>query len=146
MAMRQTTTIRPRRGEIWWINFNSPASAPTPSDGTPKGRLPTEGDEIYKTRPAIVMNIAARWNRKLSIVVPITGWKDAFARKNYYWMIKIPRDNSNNFAKDSAAATFEIKSLSLNRFRSRLGVLSQSQLDLIAQTIAYNIGYVPIGS
>ncbi len=56
-------------------------------------------------------------------------------------MIKIPKDNSNNLSKDSAAATFEIKSLSLNRFRDRLGVISQSQLDLIAQTIAYNIGY-----
>ncbi len=146
MSMKQKTQISPRRGEIWWVNFNSPASAPTPRDGTPKKRLPTEGDEIYKTRPAIVMNIAAHWNRKLNIVVPITGWLDEYTRRNYFWMIKIPKDNSNNLSKDSAAATFEIKSLSLKRFRSKLGVVSQSQLDLIAQTIAYNIGYVTSGT
>lgn len=142
--MNQKTSISPRRGEIWWVNFNTPASAPTPKYGTPKSRLPTEGDEIYKTRPAIVMNVAAQWNRRLSIVVPITGWSDVYVRNEYFWMIKILKDNSNNLSKDSAAATFEIKSVSLNRFASRLGVVSQPQLDRIAQTIAYNIGYAPI--
>jgi len=56
------------------VNFNSPLSAETPEKWVPQESLPTTGDEIFKTRPAVVMNIAERWNLKLRIVVPITEW------------------------------------------------------------------------
>ena len=145
MTKHRRKTLKPRRGEVWWVNFNSPTSAPTPKGRVQRGKLPTEGDEIYKTRPAVVMNIASHWVRKLHIVVPITGWKEDFKKKNYFWMIKLPADQSNGLRKDSAADTFEVKSVSTTRFSSKIGTVSQTQLDLIAETIAYNIGYeIPI--
>ena len=141
MTKRAKRAFTPRRGEIWWVNFNSPASAPTPKGRAPKDKLPAEGDEIYKTRPAVVMNISANWKLKLHIVVPITGWKEEYIQKGYFWMIELPRERSNGLSKDSAADTFEVKSVSITRFGGRLGIVSEAQLDLIAETIAYNIGY-----
>ena len=138
-------SIEPRRGDIWWVNFNNPASARTPMTGTPRDKLPTEGDEIYKSRPAVVMNIAFNWNRKLRIVVPMTGWSKEYKKNEYFWMIRIPKDTTNNLSKDSAAATFQLRSVSLTRFLSKLGLVSQAQLDLITETVAYNIGYgIPV--
>lgn len=141
MTKRVKRALTPLRGAIWWVNFNSPVSAPTPKSRAPKDKLPTEGDEIYKTRPAVVMNITSHWNLKLHIVVPITGWKEEYTQKGYFWMIELPRERSNGLSKDSAADTFEVKSISIIRFGGRLGIVSETQLDLIAETIAYNIGY-----
>ncbi len=52
-----STTTKPIRGEIWAVRFD-----------------PSEGDEIQKIRPAIVMNVGAVGRMKLHMVAPITGW------------------------------------------------------------------------
>jgi mRNA interferase MazF len=54
-------SIAPVRGEIWEVRFD-----------------PSEGDEIKKTRPAIIMNVRNAGRMALHIVVPITGWQTAF--------------------------------------------------------------------
>jgi mRNA interferase MazF len=48
---------RIQRGDIWTIRFD-----------------PSEGDEIQKIRPAVVMTVAGAGKMRLQIVVPITGW------------------------------------------------------------------------
>jgi mRNA interferase MazF len=48
-----------RRGEIWLIDLT-----------------PTVGVEIKKTRPAVIVNSDALGKLPLSIIVPITDWKD----------------------------------------------------------------------
>jgi PemK-like, MazF-like toxin of type II toxin-antitoxin system len=50
------------RGQIWLFNSD-----------------PTIGDEIGKTRPAIIVNNDEIGTLRLKVVVPITGWNDAFA-------------------------------------------------------------------
>jgi mRNA interferase MazF len=57
------------RGDIWLVNFD-----------------PTIGDEIQKTRPAVVMSINAAFRYRLQIVVPITTWQEKFSGD--FWMIK----------------------------------------------------------
>lgn len=132
----------PQRGEIWSVNFNDPPSAPTPPDGTPRQRLPTTGDEIYKPRPAVVLNIPTKWMRRLHIVVPLTKWKTHYKINQYFWMIEIPRDKRNKLSHDSAADTRQVKSVSIERFgRNVIGVVSKSQLDSIVETVAFFIGY-----
>ena len=79
MTRQSNTSIRPQRGEIWSVNFD-----------------PSVGDEIYKIRPAVVMNISANWNLKLHIVVPVTKWQERFKINNYFWMIELPKDTGNN--------------------------------------------------
>lgn len=141
--MLPSNLVGPSRGEIWWVNFNAPITVPTPPDNTPKDQLPTTGDEIYKTRPAVVMNIPASWNLQLVIVVPITKWQNRFQTNNYFWMVKILADATNQLLNDSAANTFQIKSVSTQRFTQKIGVLTTQQMDLIAATIAFCIGYNP---
>lgn len=126
MMRQSNTSIRPRRGEIWSVSFD-----------------PAVGDEIYKIRPAVVMNISANWNLKLHIVVPVTKWQERFKINNYFWMIELPKDTGNNLNVNSAANAFQIKSVSKERFTRKIGVLTASQLELITATVVFCIGYSP---
>ena len=123
MTSRSKPIQNPQRGEIWWVNFN-----------------PSIGDEIQKRRPAVVLNIPAHWNLKLHIVVPLTKWQERFSTNQYFWMVELPRDRNNNLPFDSAANAFQVKSVSNRRFNDVIGVLSSSQLDAVAATIALCIG------
>jgi len=112
------------RGEIWLVNFD-----------------PQEGQEIRKIRPAVVMNIAAVGRLQLQIVVPITSWQQKFVQD--FWMVKLIPTPSNGLANESAADVFQVKSLSVNRFVNKLGLLPPAQLDDIAATIALVVGNNP---
>ena len=141
MKRRFSADMRPRRGDIWEVNFNSPPTAPTPKKRVPASKLPTTGAEIFKTRPALVVGIEAKWRLNLQIVVPITGWRDSFRAKGLFWMVKLNPDETNGLAKVSAADTFQVKSVAHERFGSKLGTVARSQLELIVKTIAFNLGY-----
>lgn len=143
MTTLSSALAKPQRGEIWLVNFNSPITTRTPPRGTPQSQLPTTGDEIYKKRPSVIMNITSHWNLDLLIVVPITTWQSRFKTNNYFWIVELPKNNTNKLKSDSAANTFQVKSVSAKRFDRKVGVLTSTQLDLIAATIAFCIGYSP---
>lgn len=48
----------PERGEIWLVRFD-----------------PSIGDEIRKSRPAVVVSSSRLTRLRLRIVIPITGWQ-----------------------------------------------------------------------
>ena len=140
MTKRAPKVRGPKRGEIWRVNFNSPLTAVTPKEWVPRKELPTTGDEIFKTRPAVVMNIAEQWNLKLRIVVPVTEWVEYYVTNNFFWMVKLPITRSNGLDEDSAADTFQIKSVSLARFGGKLGVVTRAELEQLTDTIAFCVG------
>jgi len=111
-----------KRGEVWEIRFD-----------------PSEGDEIQKIRPAVVMTARSAGRVQLHIVVPITGWKPQFGR--YFWMIHLLSDVASGLQKESAADAFQVKSLSVNRFQRRLGSLADDTVEEVAAAIALCIGY-----
>ena len=111
-----------QRGDIWTIRFD-----------------PSEGDEIQKVRPAVVMTAADAGKIRLQIVVPITGWQPQFSR--YFWMVQLKSDEQNGLSKDSSADAFQVKSLSMNRFQRKLGIVTEEQLKEISTAIALCIGY-----
>ncbi len=113
-----------QRGDIWMIRFD-----------------PSEGDEIQKIRPAVVMTEAGAGKMRLQIVVPITAWQSQFIR--YFWMVQLKSDAQNGLSKDSAADAFQVKSLSVNRFQRKLGSVTAEQLNEISAAIALCIGYMP---
>jgi mRNA interferase MazF len=119
---------RPRadisRGEIWLVNFD-----------------PTVGDEIQKTRPAVVMSIGAIFRHRLRIVVPITSWQDKFS--DDFWMIRLTPTTDSGLDRESTANTYQIKSLSEERFVRKLGVLTNDLMNDIAAAIAVCIGFNP---
>lgn len=143
MPKRQRPRNEPQRGEIWIVNFNSPVTARTPPDGTPRSQWPTTGDEINKARPAVVLSVKANWERELHIVVPLRGWQRAFERNNFFWIVKLSPDGINKLKDDSGADAFQVKSVSRERFHSKIGVLSPDKLQLIVDTVAFCIGYSP---
>jgi len=119
-------TSEVNRGDIWLIRFD-----------------PSEGDEIQKVRPAVVMTVAAAGRMQLQIVVPVTAWRPQFAR--YFWMVNLMPNDQNGLAKESAADAFQVKSLSTNRFQEKLGSVTADNLDEISAAIALCVGYRSLG-
>src|SRR5258706_12417819 len=116
-ALVMSPNSLPIRGEVWEVRFD-----------------PSEGDEIKKIRPAVVMNITSAGRMHLRVVVPITGWQLAFAR--YFWIVGLQPNSSNGLSKESAADAFQVKSISVNRFRRKIGAITADQLEEIATAIA----------
>jgi mRNA interferase MazF len=108
--------MTPKRGEVWRIRFD-----------------PAEGDEIKKTRTAVVMSADSIGRLRLKIVVPITEWNPAFARHS--WFVRLAPSPSNGLRKESGADAFQVKSVSETRFLTKLGDLTASDLDDIARAI-----------
>ena len=113
--------IMPKRGDIWLVNFD-----------------PTEGDEIKKLRPAIVINRNLPINLELLIVVPITNWKKDFNRLS--WLYRIDPNEKNNLDKSSAANCFQIRTVSHSRFKNRIGELTDEQIFEIVNAVGFCIG------
>lgn len=117
------TPINPLKGEIWKVEFD-----------------PARGAEINKIRPALVMNIAKAGRLPLRMVVPITTGNVGF--RSLFWMVEIIADSDNGLSHDSFADAFQFKSVSVDRFLSRVGeIKSQDFLHEIASAIALCIGY-----
>ncbi|MCY4464097.1 MAG: type II toxin-antitoxin system PemK/MazF family toxin [Chloroflexi bacterium] len=132
--------IDPQRGDIWLVNFNSPISTKPKAGIKTLSKLPTTGHEIFKIRPALVLSVAEKWEVDLRIVVPLRSWKEWFAENNFFWIVRIQRDSANRLKTDSGADTFQVKSVSTERFVRRIGNVQPDQLHLIAATVAFNIG------
>jgi len=101
------------RGEVWIVNLD-----------------PTIGDEIRKTRPAVIVNSESTGVLDLRVVVPFTAWQDQF--EDCDWLVRIEPDDENGLDKTSAADTFQVRSISSRRFVRRLGKLAGSDLDRVA--------------
>ena len=113
----------PLRGEVWWVNFD-----------------PTVGAEIQKCRTAVVISQDFIGRLPLRIVVPITGWDARYAANP--WMVRLGSSKENGLSKESTADTFQIKSVSLDRFSSKLGDLSRERLEEICAAIQLCIGAI----
>ena len=67
---------------------------------------PTQGAEIGKTRPAVVVNPNSVGRLPLRIVVPVTGWKHQYAAVP--WLVQIKPARTNGLRKASAADCFQV--------------------------------------
>ena len=111
----------PKRGEVWNVNFD-----------------PSQGAEMGKTRPALVISEDAIGRLLLRIVVPITDWKTGYA--NSPWFVQLVPSSTNGLSKESGADAFQVKSVSEKRFVKRLGTLTAAQMDDIAAAVAICVG------
>lgn len=118
---RSQTEPDPQRGEIWLLRFD-----------------PSQGAEVNKTRPAVVMNIRQVGRLPLRIVAPITGWKQQWT--TVPWLIPLQPTKRNGLSKPSAADAFQAKSLSLHRFEKKLGEITADELEQIAAAICFCVG------
>lgn len=111
----------PKRGEIWLVNFD-----------------PQIGQEIRKCRPAVVISLDEIGKLPLRIVVPITEWNERYGASP--WFVRLRPSATNGLDKESAVDGFQIKSLSVQRFNKRLGILSKAICDEIGAAVALCIG------
>jgi mRNA interferase MazF len=110
------------RGEIWTINLE-----------------PTDGAEIKKTRPVVIVSSDAVGILPLRVVVTLTEWKDRYL--NSHWIVPIGPSKKNGLSKKSAVDTFQIRSVSTARFINKSGEVEQPDLDAIVQAIGLVIEY-----
>jgi mRNA interferase MazF len=97
------------------------------------------GDEIAKTRPAIVVSSDAIGKLAIKTVVPVTTWKDRFA--DNLWMVRIEPDKANGLENVSTADALQIRGVALERFIDKLGQVSSEVLDDVAAAIAIVVEY-----
>lgn len=119
--MTSPSRTNPVRGEVWSLRFD-----------------PVKGREMGKTRPAIVVNPASIGRLPLRIVVPVTGWSSKYA--TVPWLIHLKPTNRNGLSKESAADCFQVKSVSIERFVSKLGDVRADDIEEISAAIALCVG------
>ena len=110
------------RGDVWLVNLD-----------------PTIGQEIKKTRPAVVVSSNSIGKLPLKIIVPITDWKPPYA--NYPWMVYLEPDQQNGLSKKSGADTFQVRSVDQARLTQKLGQLPEPVMEVIAAGIAICVEY-----
>jgi mRNA interferase MazF len=110
-----------KQGEIWQIGLD-----------------PAIGAEMKKTRPGLIINVDALGKLPLKIIVPITEWKEHY--ENYPWMVKIVPSGQNGLFKVSAADCFQIKSLSVARFLTRIGSVEPEIIIQVQAAVSQIIG------
>ena len=121
MTRPSRTDERPDRGEVWLIRFD-----------------PIEGAEIDKTRPAVVVSPSSIGRLPLRIVVPITRWQEKFA--TIPWFVHLKKTRKNGLDYESAADCFQVKSVAITRFVSRLGVVGAEEVEEISAAITLCVG------
>jgi mRNA interferase MazF len=95
--------VIPERGEIWWVALD-----------------PTLGSEIRKTRPCVVVSVKVlNERRRTVIVVPLSSSPKASPPI----LIPITCDG-----RHAVAVSDQIRAVSKERLRSRLGVVAEKEL------------------
>ena len=110
------SNISPKRGEIWMVNL-----------------YPTVGAEMRKVRPTIVVSSDHVGILPVKLVVPVTDWKDWYARNA--WHVRIDPDAANGLTKASAADVLQLRGVDTQRFIRRLGQISKDVLQVVTDAI-----------
>ena len=99
--------VIPERGEIWWVALD-----------------PTLGSEIRKPRPCVVVSVRVlNERRRTVIVVPLSSSPKASPPI----LIPITCDG-----RPAVAVSDQIRAVAKERLRSRLGVVAEEELAVLA--------------
>lgn len=99
-----------KRGEIWWVRLD-----------------PTEGSEIKKTRPCVILtHDTLNQLRKTVVVVPLSTAAQAHPP------ISIAVQAGG---KAATAVIDQIRAVARHRFESKIGHMQPEALDLIAEAL-----------
>ncbi|KYC40309.1 PemK family transcriptional regulator [Scytonema hofmannii PCC 7110] len=114
----------PKRGEIWLVQLD-----------------PTRGQEIQKTRPAIVISSNMLNTIPMRIIVPIATWQPKF--QNRPFMVLIQPTDDNGLGSDSAGNILQVRSVTTERFVRRLGIVSEEVMQKLLAVLIICIDYSP---
>ena len=95
---------------------------------------PQVGDEIRKERPAVVLNLPVEQVFQLRLVAPLTEWQGSFNGR--ITKVQVNPSARNGLAKPSAVDLLQIRSVSVARFRRKLGDLEAATLTTAVKCVA----------
>lgn len=122
--VRKTKVIRPRRGEIYLVNFD-----------------PTVGSEIKKTRPALVLqNDIANRHSPITIVAAITSKYDA----NLYPTEVLVKPPEGGLTTNAVVLLNQVRSIDKGRLIKRLGVLKPATMENVDRALQISVGLVKL--
>jgi mRNA interferase MazF len=124
MATRQRTVRFPKRGELYFVRLD-----------------PTEGVEITKTRPAVVIqnDVGNRFSH-LTIVAPISSSYDA----ELYPTEVLVAAPEGGLKTDGVVLLNQIRSVDKRRLGRRLGALRPTTMTLVNEALAISVGLVEV--
>lgn len=109
-----------KRGEVYYVNLN-----------------PTEGSEINKIRPAIIVsNNEINQFSSVILIVPCTTYKSGRKLYRSQVLIKSPEGGLTN---DSVALSEQMRSISKTRVQEKLGQVSDKVLTKLDQALAITL-------
>lgn len=115
--MSSTRSINPKRGEIWVVDLD-----------------PTQGSELDKKRPVVVISSDGVGRLPIKLVAPITEWKDHYSQN--IWHVKIMPNALNGLDKASAVDALQVRCISVERFIRKRGHASTTIMEEITAAIA----------
>ena len=121
---RAAEVRRPRRGEVYLVNFD-----------------PTQGAEIKKTRPAVVVqnDIGNRWS-PITIVAAITS---SFEDRLYPTEVPVTAFEGG-LERDSVVLLNQIRSIDKRRLGRRLGALRAQTMKEVDWALLLSLGLVTV--
>jgi mRNA interferase MazF len=103
-----------KQREIWLVDLN-----------------PVRGSEQRGIRPVVVISgNAMNKHLEIAIVCPLTA-----RIKNYMGCIVLPMTRMNGLDADSEVITFQIRTVSGERFLTKLGEITEEELKLIRERL-----------
>jgi len=100
----------PRRGEVWWVRLD-----------------PTEGSEISKTRPCLILSSGVlNERRRTVVVVPLSS----SAKASPPLLVPVRCGG-----RDAIAVTDQIRAVSKERLEQCMGTLSPEQMEAVEQAV-----------
>jgi mRNA interferase MazF len=112
-----------RRGEIRWVDFD-----------------PVRGSEANERRPAVIVSndganaAAARLNRGVITVVPVTS----SVSNVYAFQVLVPAGTAG-FDRDSKAQAEQVRSVSVHRVTTALGVLPPELMEQLDEALRLHL-------
>src|SRR6476469_9259596 len=121
---RLSMTTNPKRGEVWLVQLD-----------------PTRGQEIQKTRPAVVISSEMFSSIPMRIIIPVATWQPKF--QNRPFMILIQRTEENCLDADSAGNVLQVRSVTTQRFVRCIGKVSETVVQELVIGLIICVDYRP---
>jgi len=94
---------------------------------------------MQKTRPAVVVSSDGVGKLPVKLVVPLTEWKESF--RGVIWHVQVRPDGINGLDQIDSADILQLRCVSIERFKTRLGRISPNILLEIVASIAGVVEY-----
>ena len=114
----------PQRGEIWLVDLD-----------------PTRGQEIQKTRPAVIISSNMLGAIGLRIVIPVTSWQGKFIERPF--MVPIEATQGTGLKQRSAGNVLQVRSVSTQRLVNKLGQIPDATMQELLAGLVICVDYAP---